>query len=185
MNDTSLIVDIMKEQGVLNIVSITDLEHLGGGSTAENMKAYINWIDFSKTKVQIKGNKQIDEGTSRYREALFNSRLMETLSNYGISYIPSFTSVADIHPDGMLNMDYKSTSLEVNQFMLGWTDMNSVYYAVSTGHEDDLDLPNFDWPTTQEAIMELLATFHGSHWLDTSLFSQFYLKGADWINYEG
>ena len=151
MNDPTLIVGVMYNLGFDNVTSISDIEPLSGGATAENTKAYINWTDGTQTKVQIKGNKVIEEGTTRYREALFNSRLKVTLSDYGINVIPHYVAVADVKPDLTIKgyeVDLRSSALEINYFMTGWMDMNEIYGAVADGTEDELDLPNFDWATT-------------------------------------
>ena len=47
---------------------------------------------------------------------------------------------------------------------------------------EEAGVPNFDYGRSQEKILSSLARFAASHWMDTSLYNDFYLKQHDLAN---
>ena len=118
IDDPSLIVALMTDQGVEDVADITDLSPLGGGTSDNNYKGYLQWTNGTSTKVQVKGTRSGETPPTSYRESLFYSRISSepdyleyVLSPYG------FTDVADMDT-GMGFM--------VNEFMIGYTDLSEV-----------------------------------------------------------
>lgn len=56
--------------------------------------------------------------------------------------------------------------------------------AYHTGTLADFGVTNFDATKTEQEVMELLGHFASSHWLDSSLQEQWFLKGANWLDGE-
>ena len=77
--DPSLIVAIMVEQGIDNVESVEIDGQIGGGTSPNNYKGYINWTDGTQTKVVIKGRRPYEFATASYRESLFYSRICDGL----------------------------------------------------------------------------------------------------------
>ena len=50
---------------------------------------------------------------------------------------------------------------------------------------EDLGLENFDYYEMNEAVLVNLAAFASSHWMDTSLYDEFWLKNYDMANGAG
>jgi hypothetical protein len=81
INDPSLIKDLMEQQGLTGVDFVEPTGPLGGGTSDNNYKGYIHWLDGTKTKVQIKGSRSQDVAPTSYREALYYSRMADTLPN--------------------------------------------------------------------------------------------------------
>ena len=94
MNDPQLIKDLMEQQGVTGIDYVEPTGPLGGGTSDNNYKGYIHWLDGTSTKVQIKGSRSADKPPTSYREALFYSRMTETLND--VRTPATYTAVADL-----------------------------------------------------------------------------------------
>jgi type IV secretory pathway TrbF-like protein len=73
---------------------------------------------------------------------------------------------------------------QVCEFMIGYISMNDVIAADKAGTLADLGIPDYDSYQTNMDIMDLLGHFTASHWMDSSLVDQFYLKGYNWLGGE-
>lgn len=66
--------------------------------------------------------------------------------------------------------------------MTGFTSLQDVITAYLTGTLDDIGFPDFNILQNTFDIMTMLGHFHGSHWVDPWLKTQFYMKGYDWTS---
>ena len=72
--DPKLIYDLMIQQGVENVDFVEPTSPMSGGTSDNNYKGYIHWLDGTKTKVIIKGSRSGEKPPTSYRESLFYSR---------------------------------------------------------------------------------------------------------------
>ncbi len=173
MDDPSLLQAIMEQQGVTGIDHIEPTGPLGGGTADNNYKGYIHWTDGTQTKVQMKGSRSTDKAPTSYREALFYSRMADTLP--GVNVPSHYTAVADMETD---------QGLQVTEFMVGYTTLQDINNAYNGGVLADYGLEDFDWTQTNMDVMDLLGHFAAAHWMDASQEDQFYLKGYNWLSGE-
>jgi len=54
--------------------------------------------------------------------------------------------------------------------------------AYATDTLADLGIKSLDKEQTERHVFELLGHFTASHWMDSSLQEEFYLKGFDWLS---
>lgn len=101
---------------------------------------------------------------------MFYSRMTETF-NDDVHTVFSYTSVADIE-SGM--------GLFVNEFMIGYTSLQDVEVATFKKTLDDIGFSGFNATDNIYDVMTMLGHFHGSHWVDPWIETQFYMKGYNW-----
>lgn len=144
---------------------------MSGGTSTNNYKAYINWTDGTQTKVLMKGRRPYEAATASYRESLFYSRVAESVNEF-VKITPHYLAVADIETGDALFME---------EFMTGYNSLLDVYSAWYTGTLDEMgiDPATFDMAENQKGVLYMLGRFSASHWMDESLYSDFYLKNYD------
>ena len=98
----------MEEQGLNDVDQIVPTKPMTGGTSDNNYKGYILWTDGTKTDVQIKGSRSGERAPASFREALFYSRMADTL--------PSKVSVPG-HYLGVADKD--GTGLFITEFLNG------------------------------------------------------------------
>ena len=173
INDPSLIKDLLEQQGVTGVDFVEPTGPLGGGTAGNNYKGYIHWLDGTQTKVQIKGSRDEDVAPTSYREALFYSRMTDTID--GIKTPNTYVGVADIE---------SGRGFQVTEFMIGYSSLRDAFQAYNAGTLSDLGISYFDFNLAHFQAMNLLGHYAASHWMDTSMEDQFFLKGFNWLSGE-
>ena len=142
---------------------------MSGGTADNNYKGFIHWTNGTSTKVQIKGTRSDEKPPAAYREPLFYSRIADSINEAGVSVPPHYLAVAD---------HSKGTGIFISEFMADYKPLGDVYADVHTDGmtPDEAGVPNFDYDRSQELVLETLARFAASHWMDSSLNKEFFLK---------
>jgi len=146
---------------------------MSGGTSDNNYKGYIHWIDGTSTKVIIKGTRTGEKAPTSYRESLFYSRQADTLPET-VPVIDHYVAVADTK---------SGEGFFIIEFMNGYSSLADVFGAYGGYGEESLSemgIENFDYKQANMDVMSILGSFSSSHWMDYSLDDEFYLKGFKW-----
>ena len=133
------------------------------------------WTDGTKTDVQIKGSRSGERAPASFREALFYSRIIDTLPSQ-VSVPSHYLGVADNDGKGMF----------IREFLNDAQSLDTIYTGLFLGKTPmDFGLHNFTYKKSHAVILDRLARFSASHWMDKTLYSELYLKQADLANDSG
>ena len=85
-----------------------------GGTSPSKQEGHLVWKDGTKTKVLIKGSRPGEAKPASFREALFQSRLVDEMAASGLPTFSDYLSVADMST---------GQSLQVMDFLNGYKSL--------------------------------------------------------------